>query len=259
MAEQKPLIVLAGGPQHNQAITELLGDTYRVSRYDDKTGYVSRLIDEHAAMVIVTATEDDAWRFWTTTPKSSPATRRIAMLLISERSADHELALRSGADLVMYPDEIAGQLARTVKDHARVPDPAYVEQLDCDCEGSLPELAQQGVEQFNSGEYYKQHDLFEALWVDTDSSVRDLYRAVLQVGVAYYQIERRNYRGALKMLQRSVQWLTILPDSCQGIDVAQLRRDSYRVRAELERLGESGIDQFDNSLLQPVKMVEKSS
>ena len=78
---------------------------------------------------------------------------------------------------------------------------------------------------------------------------RDLYRAILQVGVAYYQIERGNFRGALKMLQRSVQWLHLLPDQCQGIDVAQLRRDSYRVRAELQRLGPDGLAEFDRGLL----------
>jgi len=53
----------------------------------------------------------------------------------------------------------------------------------------------------------------------TSGPVRELYRAILQVGIAYYQIERGNHRGALKMLLRSVQWLAMLPDRCQGIDV----------------------------------------
>jgi hypothetical protein len=89
--------------------------------------------------------------------------------------------------------------------------------------------------------------------------VRDLYRAVLQVGVAYYQIQRGNYRGALKMLQRSVQWLVVLPDRCQGINIARLREDSFRVRAELERLGEMRFSEFDHSLLRGVEWVEAAS
>ncbi|MFW5771789.1 MAG: DUF309 domain-containing protein, partial [Phototrophicaceae bacterium] len=64
-----------------------------------------------------------------------------------------------------------------------------------------------------------------------------------------------NHRGARKMLLRSVQWLAVLPDECQGIDVRALREDSYRVRAELERLREDEIDQFDRALLQPVKRI----
>ena len=90
----------------------------------------------------------------------------------------------------------------------------------------------------------------------TDGPVRDLYRAILQVGVAYYQIENGNARGALKMLQRSVQWLYILPEVCQGIDVAQLRRDSYAVRAELERLGPGRLNEFDMSALKPLRRLK---
>jgi predicted metal-dependent hydrolase len=114
-----------------------------------------------------------------------------------------------------------------VADYARVPDPALLDELDCQCDEPLPPRGVEGVAKFNAGEYYRQHDLFEAQWVETQGPVRDLYRAILQVGVAYYQIERGNYRGALKMLLRSVQWLAILPDVCQGVDVQQLRADSY--------------------------------
>ena len=145
-----------------------------------------------------------------------------------------------------------------VKDYGRILSSEIIEQLECECEESLPSLAVEGVRKFNSGEYYAQHDLFEEQWIETESPVRDLYRAVLQVGVAYYQIERGNYRGALKMLQRSVQWLAILPDVCQGIHVTQLRQDSYQVRAELERLGEERFDEFDLNLLKPIQLEETS-
>lgn len=92
----------------------------------------------------------------------------------------------------------------------------------------------------------------------TTGPVRDLYRAVLQVGIAYYQIERGNYRGALKMLLRSVQWFALLPDVCQGIDIRQLREDSYAVRAALEKLDPADIATFDKSLLKPVRLVGKA-
>ncbi|MCI0350288.1 MAG: DUF309 domain-containing protein [Acidobacteriales bacterium] len=115
------------------------------------------------------------------------------------------------------------------------------------------------MRKFNAGEYYKQHDLFEEQWMKTTGPVRDLYRAVLQVGIAYFQIERGNYRGALKMLQRSVQWLVVLPDVCQGINVKKLRDDSFRVRAELERLGETRFAEFDKALIQGVALVADES
>jgi predicted metal-dependent hydrolase len=207
-------------------------------------------------MIMVDADVSSDWRFWTATPKSSPATRRIPIVLMSENAETRSAALLSGADLALSPADLRDQLPQLVTDYARVPDPAMLEQLDCECLEALPPLAQQGVKKFNAGEYYKQHDLFEALWMQTETPVRDLYRAILQVGIAYFQITRGNYRGALKMLLRSVQWLALLPDVCQGVDVKQLREDSYRVRAELERLGEANIAAFDRSLIRPVKLVD---
>jgi len=51
------------------------------------------------------------------------------------------------------------------------------------------------------------------------------------------------------MLQRSVQWLRPLPEICQSLDIEALRRDSTKVRAELQRLGPERLEEFDRRLL----------
>lgn len=253
----RPLIILANmsSPHHwAEALTEKLGSTYPFATYTDRAGTIARLTDDHAALIIVDG-DQDGWQFWTTTPKTSPATRRIPVFLVSDSAENRAAALTTGADLALSPAELLKDATKLASDYARVIDPVTAEKLDCDCGEPLPDLAEQGFEKFNAGEFYKQHDLFEALWVQTESPVRDLYRAILQVGVAYYQIQRGNARGARKMLLRSVQWLAILPDECQGINVKQLREDSYRVRAALENMGEDQIAQFDQTLLKPVLKV----
>jgi hypothetical protein len=247
-------IVITGQPQWMSDIQTTLTPDYRVLSYTERAGYITRLADDRAVLILVDG-DDDGWRYWTTTPKSSPATRRVPIILVTSKPDVRRDAFLAGADLPLSPDELAAQLKTLITDYARVPDPKLMEQLDCECQEPLPPLAAEGVQKFNAGEYYPQHDLFEAQWVRTPGPVRDLYRAVLQVGVAYYQIERGNYRGAKKMLLRSVQWLAILPDVCQGIDVKQLREDSYRVRAELERIKPEQIDQFDRRLLKPLRIV----
>ena len=214
--------------------------------------YIDTLIDRRAALVFLDA-DHAHWRALTLSGKNNAATRRIPVCLISDEAAIRAEAITCGADLALSWTEFPSRMQSVVSELARVPDPAVMDQLDCECGEALPQLAAEGVEQFNQGEYYRQHDLFEEQWVDTEGPVRDLYRAVLQVGVAYYQIERGNFRGALKMLQRSVQWLYLLPDTCQGIDVAQLRRDSYAVRAELQRLGPERLPELDRSLLKKVR------
>lgn len=229
---------------------------YQIITINEAGYYMNTLIEVQAVMILIDGDHPD-WRRFTTSPKTSPATRRIPIIVVAEDSQQRADAILAGADFSLGFNDLEQQLVRLVKDYARIPDSVLIEQLECECDDPLPPLAIEGVKKFNAGEYYPQHDLFEEQWVKTEGPVRDLYRAVLQVGVAYYQIERGNYRGALKMLQRSVQWLAILPDVCQGIDVAQLRQDSYMVRAELDRLGASRLDEFDRNLLKSVKLIEK--
>ncbi len=219
---------------------------------NDAAAFVPALIENRAALAIVDAEHSAAYSL-ILTAKTSAATRRIPIVLVSADAAARAQAIVAGAELALDRAELAGQLPVIIHELARLPTPETVAKLDCACAQPLPSLAVAGVEAFNRGEYYQQHDLFEELWVATEGPVRDLYRAILQVGVAYYQLERGNFRGALKMLQRSVQWLYPLPDTCQGLDVAALRRDSYAVRAELQRLGADRLGEFDRSLLNPLR------
>jgi hypothetical protein len=85
--------------------------------------------------------------------------------------------------------------------------------------------------------------------------VRDLYRAILQVGIAYYHITRGNHRGALRMLLRCKQWFLALPDTCQGVNVRQLREDASRVQTALETMETANMGTFDRALLRPVIVI----
>lgn len=213
---------------------------------------VDNLINRRAAMAFIDAGRGD-WQSLTLACKNNAATRRIPLCVVSDDGHTRARASASGAEVALSWADLDAQIGEIVADFARAPDSATMSQLACECREALPALAEQGLQAFNRGEFYHQHDLFEAQWVETPGPIRDLYRAILQVGVAYYQIERGNYRGALKMLQRSVQWLYLLPDICQGIDVAQLRSDSYLVRAELQRLGPDRLDQLDRRLLKGLR------
>jgi len=249
----KPIIIIADSPSWLEAARATLeAIDCLVIHQETRIGYVQTLIDSLAALVLVDGTLP-AWEAWVHTPKVSPSTRRIPILVLADDLKTRERASIEGADAALPPAQALDDLAGLIRSYARLPDADDLARLDCECAQDLPARAQEGLDYFNRGEYYRQHDLFEAQWVETEGPVRNLYRAILQVGVAYYQIERGNYRGALKMFQRSVQWLMNLPDTCQGVDVAQLRRDSQVAYAELLRLGEAGISRFDLSLLRPVR------
>jgi len=186
--------------------------------------------------------------------KSAPAARRIPILAFGSH-VDVEIldaAKNAGADEVLPRSRFSRILPALIEKHARIPNYQGIESA---CKDSLSDLAIQGMERFNRGEYFESHEDLEEAWNEDQSEARDLYRAILQIAVAYLQIERGNYRGAVKMFLRVRQWIDPLPDCCRGVNIAGLRTDAYRVHEALTELGPHRMDEFDQDLLKPVEYV----
>lgn len=245
-------IVLTGDPDWSQTLAAALRERgCEVVHIAERDGYIARLADTQASLVVVSedGSANTDWRFWIIAAKVNPATRRVPVIALAEGQGADD-ALHAGADIVLPPDTDDADLLLT---YARPHDRA-AQALADQCGEPLPAAAHEAIARFNTGDYYRQHDLFEALWVAETRPIRDLYRAVLQVGIAYYQIEQDNGRGAHKMLLRAVQWLAPLPAVCQGIDIAQLRADAAAVRAALEAHGYDAA-QVSRELLRPVVLL----
>ena len=191
------------------------------------------------------------WRPWIAALKSSPATRRIPVLCFGphEDVATMTAARDAGADAVLARSRFTADMPALFQRYARLPDTAG---LAAACAGPLPELARSGIALFNEGEYYRCHDALEEAWRQDEGPGRELYQGLLQVGIAYYQIERGNYRGALKMLLRARQWLEPLPAVCRGVDVAGLRADADKVYAALAEMDAARLGDFDRTLFRPI-------
>ena len=159
-------------------------------------------------------------------------------------------AKSAGADVVLARSRFTADMPALFQRYARIPDR---DSLDYACAEPLSELARTGIERFNQGAYYPAHDALEEAWMQDDGPGRDLYRGILQVGIAYYQIEQGNYRGAVKMLLRVRQWLSPLPDTCRGVDVRTLREDVDHAHAALVSLGPERIVDFDRSFFKPIR------
>ncbi len=114
-------------------------------------------------------------------------------------------------------------------------------------------MAELGFILFNKGEYWKAHEALETAWRSDPGEIRHLYRGILQVGVAYFHIKRRNYAGVMKLYHRSQRWLAPFPERCRGIEVGQLKADFETVIAEVRRLGSDRLNEFDEKLLKPVR------
>jgi CheY-like chemotaxis protein len=111
----------------------------------------------------------------------------------------------------------------------------------------LSATAREGIALFNQGEYFEQHELLEHAWMDETRPVREMYQGILQVGVAFLQIERENWAGAIKMFRRGLPRLRDLPPVCQGVELEPFRRAAEAIHAEITALGPDGLAGFDRS------------
>ncbi|MCS7054857.1 MAG: DUF309 domain-containing protein [Thermoflexales bacterium] len=228
---------------------------YAVEFAEPTDDVVAYLVARQPQLIIVDLNVRSVdWERWVMAAKTSPATRKMPILAFGAHmdAARIAQARKAGCDAVISNGAFMADPAGAIQKHAR---PDESEALRRQAQDPLPELAHKAIEQFNAGEFWEQHETFEAVWRAEPGPVRQMYQGILQVGVAYYQIQRRNYDGARKLFQRAWQYLSALPDVCQGVDIAQLRADAQAAMAELERLGPERIAEFDPALFKPIRLV----
>lgn len=195
---------------------------------------------------------DIPWQSWIALIKSAPATRRLPVICFGSH-VDVEvfkIAKDVGADTVVARSRFVNDMPKLIEKYARKMDFGA---LQDSCALPLSGMAIKGLEEFNRGEYFQAHESLEEAWNEDTSPGRELYRAILQIAVAYLQIGRGNYRGAVKMFLRVRQWIDPLPDWCRGVNVARLRADSIRVYQMLLELGSERLPEFDYSLMKPLE------
>ncbi len=192
------------------------------------------------------------WQQWVALLKSVPATRRIPLIAFGSHMQTEVMAAAkdAGADAVLARSAFVSQLPELLRKYARLPDLPGIQDA---CAQPLSETARQGLALFNAGEYFEAHEVLEHAWNDDTTPGKELYRAILQVAVAYLQIQRGNYAGAVKMFLRMRQWFAPLPDTCRGVDVAGLRMDAGQVEAALRAAGPENTASLDQSLFKPVR------
>ncbi|MCC5631408.1 DUF309 domain-containing protein [Nostoc sphaeroides] len=103
---------------------------------------------------------------------------------------------------------------------------------------TIPQEFWQGVEQFNSGQFYACHDTLEALWIEAGEPEKSFYQGILQISVALYHLENRNWRGAVILLGEGSNRLRRYPSSYGGVDVDELLSQSAVLLTTLQQIGQ---------------------
>lgn len=100
---------------------------------------------------------------------------------------------------------------------------------------NLPPEFWQGVEQFNSGQFYACHDTLEALWIEGTEPEKSLYQGILQIAVALYHLDNHNLRGAMILLGEGSNRLRRYPASDCPINVEEFFTQSVELLKQLQQ------------------------
>lgn len=217
--------------------------------------FVRTVVDVRPSLLLVDLDSKTVpWKRWVQVLKTSAATRRIPILAFGPHVEEGSLqaARSAGADQALPRGQLLGSLADLIREWARVDDEAGLGQA---CEGRLSPLAQRGVELLGAGEFFEAHEALEHAFLEAPELEGYLYRALLQVAVAYLHVERGNFRGAVKMMLRLQQWLEPLPAACRGVDLTQLKIQVQEFWRALEAAGPQGLPSLDRSLLRPIPLL----
>ncbi|MBE9055686.1 DUF309 domain-containing protein [Sphaerospermopsis sp. LEGE 08334] len=101
---------------------------------------------------------------------------------------------------------------------------------------NLPQEFWQGVEQFNSGQFYACHDTLEALWIEATEPEKTLYQGILQIAVALYHLGNGNIRGAMILLGEGSNRLRRYSDYDCGINVEKLLLESVEFLKAIQQV-----------------------
>ncbi|MEW5957081.1 MAG: DUF309 domain-containing protein [Chloroflexota bacterium] len=162
-----------------------------------------------------------------------------------------QAALAAGCTAVVGRSAIVSQLPHLVEKYKWTVDRNR-------CQDTPPPLLLEGITLFNRGEFYACHEVIEEAWLEEPAPVRIMYQGILQLGVACYHIQNKNWRGAIKVLERGVPKLGRFSPACMGINISQLLEDAAVIRQELVRLGPQWRGEFDQRLLPTIKFLENS-
>lgn len=112
---------------------------------------------------------------------------------------------------------------------------------------AVPEQFWQGVEQFNSQQFYPCHDTLEALWMEAMEPDKSFYQGILQIAVALYHLGNQNWRGAVILLGEGCNRLRRYTPDYAGIDIDDLLNSSTILLTALQQAGPENVSDWITS------------
>lgn len=97
--------------------------------------------------------------------------------------------------------------------------------------------------------FFEFHEILEDVWMKWRGPERRFLQGLIQLGVAFYHIQRNNYRGAMSMFRNG--FAKVMPHSPRycGVELKKFLKRIEKCRSLVEGLGPGYTHRFDWSLV----------
>lgn len=93
----------------------------------------------------------------------------------------------------------------------------------------------EGARRFDRGEFFAAHEAWEAVWLTAPPGpFRDACRALVQLAAALHHACRGNLRGSVRLLDRSLARLRLVPPDLLGFDLGGVVAQAEQLRRLLD-------------------------
>ena len=121
----------------------------------------------------------------------------------------------------------------------------------------LPGVLQQAALLWQHHLFFEFHELLEEVWMEWRGPERPFLQGLIQLGVAFYQIQRNNYRGAMSMFRNGLPRVEPHAPRYCGVDLKKFLEQIEKCRQHVARLGPGRCHHFDWAMIPPLKVVGK--
>ena len=132
---------------------------------------------------------------------------------------------------------------------------AALEEWDADPRQAARETAlRKAALLFNHHLFFEVHEILEAQWRTEEGDPRLFLQGLIQVAVAFYHLERHNYRGALSLLHDGLEKIAPRRPAFIGVELQEFVARLAACYDELRRLGAEHLDEFPRARIPQLRV-----
>lgn len=114
---------------------------------------------------------------------------------------------------------------------------------------------EEGWRLFNERLFWHAHEAWENVWKRRPEESRIFFQGLIQLAAAYHLLlVKKRYGGMMRNFEKAEEKLTLFSPHFLGVDVDDLLCSIARSREEVQRIGETSLDRFNQDLLPRVAL-----